>query len=48
MTGVVTEWRKGSNLLKVKSVTGIIRENQSIEGIAAKFPKHLGLLVKYS
>tara|TARA_B100000073_G_scaffold13930_1_gene11455 strand:+ start:10 stop:8136 length:8127 start_codon:yes stop_codon:yes gene_type:complete len=36
MTGVVTEWRKGSNLLKVKSVTGIIRENQSIEGIVSK------------
>ena len=28
----VTEWRKGSNLLKLRSVTGIVRENVEIRG----------------
>ena len=32
----VTEWRKGSNLLKLRSVQGIVRENVEIESI--RFP----------
>ena len=31
--GVVTEWRFGSNLLKVEKVEGIIRENHNIESL---------------
>ena len=36
MSGIVSEWRKGSNLLKVKKITGIIRENQTIQGKVSK------------
>ena len=31
----VTEWRLGSNLLKLQSVTGILRENVAIEGLSS-------------
>ena len=32
--GTVTSWRKGSNILSVKDVTGLFRENLPIKGLA--------------
>ncbi|CAR63348.1 strucutural protein [Synechococcus phage S-RSM4] len=36
MRAKVAEWRQGTNLLKLESVTGIVRENLEVQGIISK------------